>query len=277
MNRRSALWLFAICVIGCGQPDSQPIVLASTTSTEDSGLFGVLLPVFAATHPKYQVKLLAVGSGEALELGRRGDADVLLVHSPEAEARFEAEGHAVSRRQVMYNDFVLLGDSSDSARIRGQRDVAVGLAAIATARARFVSRGDQSGTHAKELELWRASGSDPSALAAGGAANANWYVQVGQGMAESLRVANERHAYILSDRGTYLAMSSGLQLQVLVEGDPRLRNPYSVIVVKRAKNAEGARAFAEWITGAQAQSLIRDFGRARFGRPLFVPDAETPG
>lgn len=268
-------WRGAACLawllVGCGSAAPEPLLLASTTSTEDSGLLDVLLPAFQQADPRYQVRLLAVGSGEALALGRRGDADVLLVHAPAAEEEFMTAGHGRSRRAAMSNDFVLLGDASDPARIRGSRDVVDALARIARAKAQFISRGDQSGTHVKERELWRAAGLDSLALRGPGGVR-GWYVEVGQGMADALRVAHETGSYVLSDRGTFLALSDGLRLEVLVEGDPRLRNPYSVIVAQAAKNGVGAEAFANWITGSEAQDLIARFGRDRFGQPLFFPE-----
>ena len=269
MKRRGAACL-AWLLVACGSAAPEPLLLASTTSTEDSGLLDVLLPAFQHAHPNYQIRLLAVGSGEALALGRRGDADVLLVHSPAAEEAFMTAGHGRSRRAVMSNDFVLLGDASDPARIRGSRDVVDALSRIAHAKAQFISRGDQSGTHVKERELWRAAGLDSLILRGPGVRG--WYVEVGQGMADALRVAHETGSYVLSDRGTFLALSDGLRLEVLVEGDPRLRNPYSVIVAQAAKNGVGAEAFADWITGNEAQQLIARFGRDRFGQPLFLPE-----
>ena len=243
-------------------------MLASTTSTEDSGLFDELLPAFEKANPKYRIVVVAVGSGEALAIARRGDADVLLVHSPAAESTFMAEGYGDTRRAVMYNDFVIVGDSSDPARIRGQRAAAAALAQIARTRSHFVSRGDQSGTHTKELLLWKAAAIEPDSKAA-----VRWYMDVGQGMGETLRIANERRAYTLSDRGTYLASKNSIELLILVEGDPQLRNPYSVITVKAAKNKAGAQQFADWIVSGPAQQLIGAFGVARVGQPLFIPDA----
>jgi tungstate transport system substrate-binding protein len=268
--RHVARWLFGLLLVACGQR-VEPLVVASTTSVDDTGLFDALLPAFSRAHANYDVKLLAVGSGEALALGRRGDADVLLVHSPAAEQEFINQGHGTSRRPVMTNDFVLLGDSADSANIRGERDVVRAFARIGDTRARFVSRGDQSGTHVKERELWRLTGRDTATLHT--PESRNWYIEVGQGMADALRVANETHAYVLSDRGTYLALSNALRLQVLVEGDPRMLNHYSVIVVSRAKNKGGGQAFADWLVSQDAQQLIGRFGRERFGRPLFIPAA----
>jgi tungstate transport system substrate-binding protein len=247
----------------CARP-AQPLVLASTTSTEDSGLFDVLLPAFRTAHPEHTVRLVAVGSGQALELGERGDADVLLVHSPDAEQHFMAAGHGVARRPVMYNDFVLVGPATDPAGIRGL-DPAAALRRIAESGAAFISRGDDSGTHARERALWAAAGIDPQGQP--------WYMDVGQGMGETLAIAGERRGYTLSDRGTYLSLIQRDALEVLVEKHDQLYNPYTVIVVGRARNARGARAFADWITSPSAQQLIARYGTARFGQPLFVPDA----
>jgi len=262
--RAAALALPLLACGGGGQPPSE-LILASTTSTEDSGLFDVLLPAFARARPEHRLKLVAVGTGQALMLGERGDADVLLVHAPAAEAAFVAAGHGLERRPVMHNEFVVLGPPDDPAHAASAPDVAAALARVAAAEASFVSRGDDSGTHKKELDLWTAAGVDPPA---GG-----WYLEVGQGMADALSVATEREAYVLADRATFLSMRSLLELVIVVEGDERLFNPYGVIPVAGARNAAGARAFADWITGAEAQRLIGDFGVARWGAPLFVPDA----
>ena len=243
------------------------LLLASTTSTEDSGLFDTLLPAFMKTHPEVEVSVTAVGTGQALELGRRRDADVLLVHAPPAESAFVAAGHGVVRCEVMYNDFVVVGPPGDPAGIRGMADVTAALRRIAVSRAsgaEFISRGDDSGTHRKELSLWEGAGVEPSG---------SWYMEVGQGMAEVLRMAVEQRAYALTDRATYLSQRSSSDLEVLVEGDERLFNQYAVIPVTGASHPEAARAFAEWITGPEGQTLIGAYGRERFGRPLFVADA----
>ena len=270
--RTWAALALVLALFGCRARAPQSLVLASTTSTEDSGLFDVLLPAFERAHPAYRIKLVAVGSGEALALGRRRDADVLLVHSPAAEKTFMADGHGVRRLAVMYNDFVLVGDSADRARTRGLSDIVEAFRRIAHAHARFAARGDQSGTHVKELALWREAGLAP----ASDSAAHTWYVDVGQGMGETLRIASETGAYTLTDRGTYLALRNTLHLVVLVQGDPRLRNPYSVIEVRGARNAAGARAFADWIVSPPAQQLIGALGRDRFAQPLFIPDASRP-
>lgn len=247
----------------CGTRPSE-IVLASTTSTEDSGLFEYLLPAFTRAHPEYRVRVIAVGSGEALRLAARGDADAVLAHSPQAEEEFMAAGHGESRIPVMQNDFVIVGPAEDESQVCGFLSAASALACIAESGATFISRGDDSGTHARERELWAAAHIEP-----GGA----WYLEAGQGMGAVLMMASEMRAYTLSDRGTYLSMRDRLQLEVQVEGDPLLLNQYSVIVVRGASNTPGARAFAGWITSATAQELIGEFGAEEFGRALFMPNA----
>lgn len=257
----SALSLLAACAGG------REIILATTTSTQDSGLLDGLVPTFEE-QTGYRVKTIAVGSGQALRLGAEGEADVLLVHSPEAEAEFMAAGHGIDRRLVMHNEFVIVGPPDDPAGIRGLASAEEALARIAAAEALFISRGDDSGTHARERKLWQEAGIVP-----GG----RWYQETGQGMGQTLIIASQKGGYTLTDRGTYLAQRRNLELEVLVEGDPGLFNVYHVIVVNPAKhpriNAEGARAFAQFITSTQAQEVIRSFGAERFGEPLFTPDA----
>ena len=206
------------------------IILASTTSTQDSGLFDVLLPAFTKAYPQYTVNVIAVGTGEALKLGEQKDADVLLVHAPASEKEFVANGFGTERRLVMYNDFVLVGPESDPAGVKGMTDAAGAFAKIAAAKARFISRGDDSGTNKKELQIWKAAGVEPAG---------DWYESIGQGMADALRIASEREGYTLSDRATYLNLKEGLQLVVLVEGDKVLFNQYGVIPVTDATNAAG--------------------------------------
>ena len=230
-------------------------------------MFEVLLPAFKGAYPRYRVRVIAVGSGEALRLAARGDADVVLSHSPRAEAGFMRAGHGEFQRRVMFNDFVVVGPENQAARTCGGADVSVVLACIAESGALFISRGDDSGTHARERELWASAGQRPE----GG-----WYLEAGQGMGAVLMMASEKGAYTLSDRGTYLSMRERLQLQVVLEGDAILRNQYSVIVVRDASNAEGAGAFAEWIVSTSAQEIIGGFGVEKFGRPLFSPNAENP-
>jgi tungstate transport system substrate-binding protein len=262
----------AVVLAACGvAPAAGPsaersLILATTTSTQDSGLLEELLPEFTRA-TGWQVKTLAVGSGQALELGRRGEADVLLVHSPAAEEAFVAAGAAGPRRLVMHNDFVLVGPEADPAGIRGLDGVAA-LRRISGGQAVFVSRGDDSGTNAREKELWKKAG-----IAPGG----SWYQSTGQGMGATLRVAAEKNGYTLSDRATYLAQRATLPLAVLSEGDPGLLNVYHVIEMTRRAGdrvqPEGAAAFAEWIVSPSAQELIGRFGQAQFGQPLFTPDA----
>lgn len=242
------------------------LILATTTSTQDSGLLDELLPAFTAD-TGWRVRPLAVGSGQAIELGRRGEADVLLVHSPEAERELVAEGVTGPRRLVMHNDFVLVGPRDDPAGIR-DRPAAEALRAIAAARAGFVSRGDESGTHAREKQLWERSATVPSG---------QWYRATGQGMGATLRVASETAAYTLTDRATYLSQKENLALEVLSEGDTALLNIYHVIeMTKRAGDRvrpDGAKAFADWVVGPRAQRMIGEFGTEEFGQALFVPDA----
>jgi tungstate transport system substrate-binding protein len=268
-----AVLTFLVLVSACGGQDraagpsaERSLILATTTSTQDSGLLDELLPAFTAD-TGWTVKALAVGSGQAIELGRRGEVDVLLVHSPRAEQDFVAEGSAGQRRLVMHNDFVLVGPPEDPAGIRGL-SAAPAMRKIAVAKAGFVSRGDESGTHAREEQLWEQSKTVP---------NGQWYRSTGQGMGATLRVASETSAYTLTDRATYLSQRANLALEVLSEGDPALLNIYHVIeMTKRAGDRvqpDGAKAFADWIVAPRAQRMIGDFGAEEGGQPLFVPDA----
>ncbi|GAB4257916.1 MAG: substrate-binding domain-containing protein [Thermoleophilia bacterium] len=241
------------------------LILASTTSTQDSGLFDVLIPTFEKAYPRYTVKVIAVGTGEALKLGEQKDADVLLVHAPQAEKEFVAKGFGTERRPVMYNDFIIVGPAADPAKIKGMTRAKDAFAAIARAQAPFVSRGDDSGTHKMEQAIWKAAGIAPAGA---------WYQSAGQGMGEVLQIAGEKQAYTLTDRGTYLSLKNGLDLQVLVEGDEALFNQYGVIPVTGARNAQGARDFADWITGPAGQAVIKDYGVEKYGQPLFVPNAQ---
>jgi len=256
-----------LALLSC-RSEPREIVLTSTTSTEDSGLFEVLLPAFQSAHPQYRVRVIAVGSGEALRLAARGDADVVLSHSPRAEMEFINAGYGESRDRVMFNDFVVVGPVSPAGRTCDDRDVIVVLRCIAESESLFISRGDDSGTHARERELWAAAGLRPEG---------EWYLEVGQGMGAVLMMASEKEAVTLSDRGTYLSRSDRLQLRVVSEGDPRLRNQYSVIVVRGASNPDGAHAFVEWIVSMSAQKIIGKYGVEKYGRPLFSPNARPPG
>jgi tungstate transport system substrate-binding protein len=244
----------------------ESVVLATTTTTQDTGLIDVLLPAFErATGIK--VKMVAVGTREALATGRRGDADVVLAHCRKAEDQFMAEGFGLVRYDVMHNDFVLIGPAKDPANAEGL-EPEVAFARIVASKSRFISRGDGSGTHEKEQEIWKKTGISP---------RGDWFISTGQGQGESARIASEKQAYMLIDRGTYLALKPTLSLRIITEGREELRNPYGVIVVNPAKNprvhVKPAKAFAEWLISPAAQKLIGEFGRARFGRALFVPDA----
>ena len=242
------------------------MIMATTTSTRDTGLLDRLVPAFEKDS-SCTVKTVAVGSGQALDLGARGQADVLLVHSPAAEQAFVAEGTAGQRRLVMHNDFVLVGPANDPAKVRGL-DSTRAVAQIASAQALFVSRGDDSGTDAREKDLWEQAGITPAG---------SWYQATGQGMGATLRVASEKAGYTLSDRATYLAQRDTLALDVLSEGDPGLLNVYHVIemTTKAGERVQpdGAQAFADWIVSPPAQQQIGSFGQAEFGQPLFIPDA----
>jgi tungstate transport system substrate-binding protein len=244
------------------------LILATTTSTQDTGLLDVLVPAFEK-QSGFMVKTIAVGSGQAMTMGTRGEADVLLVHSPDAEKKFMEEGSGSRRLLVMHNDFVVVGPAADPAKIKGAKSGAEAFKAIAASGATFVSRGDTSGTHSKELGLWKAAGVTPEGQ--------GWYQQTGLGMGQTLNVASDKGFYTLADRGTYLAMKKTLALEVLVEGDKGLLNVYHVIEVNQAKwpkvNAAGAKAFADFIVAAETQKTIGGFGVEKYGSPLFFPDA----
>jgi len=265
------LALLALVIAGCGDDDSETaskgpsgtMIMATTTSTKDSGLLDELVPAFERTGD-CKVKTVAVGSGQALAMGEKGDADVLLVHSPDAEKAFMDEGHGASRTAVMHNDFVIVGPASDPANIADAPDATTAFRRIAREKAPFASRADESGTNAKELKLWEEAGIKPSG---------SWYLETGQGMGETLTVASQKEAYTLSDRGTFLA-TKNLDSKLLKEGGKDLRNNYHVIVVKApGTNAACAKAFSSWITSAPTQKEIADFGVKEYGEPLFFPDA----
>lgn len=244
-----------------------PLRLATTTSTENSGLLAELLPRFTE-ETGIPVHVIAVGTGKALRLGRDGDVDVVLVHAPAAEQEFVAAGYGDKRYPVMHNDFVIVGPAADPAGVRQASDAAEALRRIAESRALFVSRGDNSGTHKKELALWRQAGEQP---------DGSWYREVGQGMGKVLQMADQLQAYTLTDRGTWLAYQGRLELELLLEGDPDLFNPYGIIPVSAKRypdiNYRGAMALIRWITDPKrGQKLIGDF-RLK-GQQLFIPDAE---
>ena len=276
MNRLFA-WLSAISALSAASalfpnPAAQPkcgaIILATTTSTQDTGLLDSLLPMFQR-ETCISVKPIAVGTGAALEMARRGDADAVLVHAPEAERAYVESGDLIDGRRIMYNDFLIIGPASDPAHVRGQREAAAAMKAIA-AGGSFVSRGDGSGTEKKELELWKDAGVSPTSIPR--------REETGQGMGATLLIAEQRQTYTLTDRGTYLAFKDRLTLIPLVEGDPVLRNIYHAYAVNPGKHptahrTEAAR-FVRFLTDPETQQWIGEFGRAKFGQPLFVPDAD---
>lgn len=239
------------------------MILATTTSTRDTGLLDTLVPAFEHAG-QCSVKTVAVGSGQAIDLGARGQADVLLVHSPDAEQTFMQQGHGASRLAVMHNDFVLVGPPADPAKVSHAGGIVPALQAIARSRSTFASRADESGTNAKELKLWKQADIAPSG---------SWYIKTGQGMGPTLTIASQKRAYTLSDRGTFLA-TKNLDSKILVQGGQPLQNPYHVIVVKHSGTNVGcARAFSRWITSAPTQRVIAGFGKSRYGQALFHPDA----
>ena len=250
------------------QAHARDLRLATTTSTESSGLLRALLPKFEARHG-LRVQVISVGTGKALKLGENGDVDVVLVHAPAAEDAFVAAGHGVGRRDVMHNDFVLIGPTTDPAGIRGSKDVLEAFRRIAAVRARFVSRGDDSGTDKTEKSFWQQAGSAIPDRRAG------WYVSAGQGMGEVLTMAGEMQAYTLSDRATFAGYVARTGLEILVQGDPRLFNPYGIIAVNPKKypdiNHAGALALIEWTTGSEGRAAIAGFRPG--GQQLFFPSA----
>jgi tungstate transport system substrate-binding protein len=244
------------------------LLLATTTSTRDSGLLTFILPDFEKLY-NVKVDVVAVGSGQAIKIGQDGNAEVLLVHSRAAEDKFMADGHGVRREDVMYNDYIIVGPAADPAGIKGMRNAAKVFATIAEKQAKFVSRGDESGTHVKEKDVWKAAAIEPKG---------DWYISAGQGMGAVLTMANEQLAYTLSDRATYLARKAeGLQLEILSEGDTVLFNPYGVILVNPAKNAQIkgdlAKNFVDWLISVPVQEKIGTFGADKWGQPLFFPDS----
>ncbi len=260
--------LFLITGTASVQAQPKTIILATTTSTQDSGLLDVLIPIFEKK-TSYFVKTIAVGSGQAMALGQKGEADVLLVHSPAAEKKFVAEGCGINRRIIMHNDFIIVGPSEDPAKLKGMKSSSEAFKKIASEKALFLSRGDNSGTHSKEKAIWKAAGTNPE--------GEKWYQQTGLGMGQTLNVAAEKKGYTLADRGTYLALKKNLNLNILVEGDAILLNIYHVIEVNPAKwpkvNSAGAKAFADFMVAKETQDIIKTFGIDKFGSPLFFPDA----
>ena len=273
-TRRGFLALAAATVLASATvatAQDKSIVVSSTTSTQDSGLFGHILPLFKAK-TGIDVKVVSQGTGQALDTGRRGDADVVFVHAKSAEEKFLAEGEGVKRYPVMYNDFVLIGPKGDPAGIKGMKDVAKALQVIKDKQADFISRGDRSGTHVAEINLWNVSGIDIDKE------KGPWYKSVGQGMGAALNTANASNAYVLSDRGTWLSFKNKGDLQILVEGDKRLFNQYGVMLVNPAKHPnvkkDLGQQFIDWLVSPEGQKAIADYKIN--GEQLFYPNASDP-
>jgi tungstate transport system substrate-binding protein len=246
---------------------SATVILSTTTSTQDSGLLDVLVPMFEK-RTGMTVKTISVGTGQALALAARGEADVALVHAPSVERKYVEEGKMRNRRLVMYNDFVVIGPEDDPAKIKGMAKAVDALKRIAGTQSRFVSRGDKSGTHVLELGLWKQAGVEPKGA---------WYIESGQGMGQTLGIANDRRAYTITDRGTWLAFQKRISLPILVEKDKLLLNIYSAMEINPANgprvNTAGGKAFADFMVAVETQSVIKDFGVDKYGQPLFVPIA----
>jgi tungstate transport system substrate-binding protein len=274
MNRRLFVCL-AILLVSAAPALAQEksIVVASTTSTQDSGLFDHILPLFKAK-TGIDVKVISQGTGQALDTGRRGDADVVFVHARQQEEKFVAEGFGVKRFAVMYNDFILVGPNSDPAGVKGSKDIVAALTTIKNKAAPFVSRGDKSGTHAAELALWKA-----AAIDIAGADKGPWYREIGQGMGAALNTASAMNGYVLADRGTWLSFKNRGELDIVVEGDKRLFNQYGVILVNPNKHAhvkkDMGQAFVDWLVSSEGQKAIADYKIN--GQQLFFPNADVPG
>lgn len=271
----SLILLFALVLAACAPAPAEPVapanpnlILATTTSTQDSGLLDVLIPLFEA-ESGYTVQTVAVGSGQAMKMGEEGNADVMLVHAPASEVTFMQNGFGKDRALVMHNDFIIVGPASDPAGVKGLA-VVDALKVVSAGSAEFISRGDDSGTHKAELTLWKKAAFEPKGQA--------WYLESGQGMGATLTIASEKDAYTMTDRATYLANKGNLQLEILVEGDAALLNVYHVITVNPEKweavNYEGALAFLNFIIAPSTQEVIGQFGVDKFGAPLFFPDAD---
>jgi len=268
-----AIFLVIVALVtGCGEEETKPVertelILSTTTSTQDSGLLDEWISMFEENNP-YSVKVIAVGSGRAMEMGRNGECDVMLVHSPAAEEAMVADGFAINRKAVMHNDFIIIGPASDPAGARDAISAADAVARIAESQSTLISRGDDSGTHTKELKIWAEADIDPQG---------DWYVESGKGMGDTSRIASEEEAYTLSDRATYLNLKEDLDLAVLFEGDDILKNYYHVMEVHPEKwpdvNSKGAKAFSDFVTGRSAQEFLEVFGVEKFAEPLFYPDA----
>lgn len=272
LSLASALVFGVLAGLAPASAQDRSIVVASTTSTQDSGLFGHLLPLFKAK-TGIEVKVIAQGTGQALDTARRGDADVVFVHAKSQEKKFVADGFGVKRFDVMYNDFVLIGPKSDPAGIKGTKDIVAGLKAIQAKAAPFVSRGDKSGTHSAELALWKVASVDIAA------AKGPWYREIGQGMGPALNTAAAMNGYVLADRGTWISFKNRGELEIAVEGDRRLFNQYGVILVNPAKfpsvKKEPGQAFIDWLVSPEGQAAIAGYKIA--GQQLFFPNAEKKG
>ena len=271
MKKAICVGMIILLVMLAGTPvnaQQKNIIFATTTSTQDSGLLDVLLPIFEKK-TGYFVKTIAVGSGQAMAMGQKGEADVLLVHSPEAEKKFVADGFGIHRMLIMHNDYIVVGPAEDPAKIKGTKPTIAVFKKIASTGSLFLSRGDNSGTHSKEKAIWKASGINPEGQ--------KWYQQTGLGMGQTLNVTSEKKGYTLADRGTYLALKKNLHLDILAEGDAILLNIYHVIEGNPSKwpkvNEAGAKAFAEFMVAKETQEIIKTFGVDKFGSPLFFPDA----
>ena len=275
MRRPVTVCIFSLLALGlllrplarAADPASRNVILSTTTSTQDSGLLDVLIPLFEK-QTGYIVKTVSVGTAQALALAAKGDADVALVHAPSLEKQHVADAKLLNRRLVMYNDFVIIGPKEDPAKIKSAKTALAALKLIEQSKSRFVSRGDNSGTHNLEKSLWKEAGIQPKG---------DWYIEAGQGMGATLGIANERDAYTITDRGTLLALGKRVNLPVLIEGDTALLNIYSVMEVNPANgpriNTAGGKAFADFMVAPQTQNVIKNFGVDKFGQSLFVPVA----
>jgi tungstate transport system substrate-binding protein len=259
--------LWSLNGVDAAEPSHKNVILSTTTSTQDSGLLDVLVPLFEK-QTGYSVKTVSVGTGQALALAAKGDADVALVHAPTLEKQYVAQGKLLNRRLVMYNDFVIIGPKDDPAKVRFTKSAVQALKRIAQAKANFVSRGDNSGTHVLEKSLWKSAGVEPKGA---------WYIEAGQGMGATLGIANERSAYTITDRGTYLAFGKKVILPIVIEGDKALLNIYAVMEVNPANgpriNSVGGKAFADFMVAPETQKVIGTFGVEKFGQSLFIPIA----
>lgn len=261
------LLMSVACVFVWPVHAQEELIFATTTSVQDTGLLDVIVPRFEKQHG-YHVKAVAVGTGQALALAAKGEADVVLAHAPDTEKKYVADGVLVQRRLMMHNWFLLAGPNADPAKVRGTTKAVDALKKIAEAKATFVSRGDDSGTHKLEKKLWEQAGIKPAG---------DWYLEAGQGMGKTLGIAGEKQAYVISDRATYLSFQKSTGLAILLEGDPQFLNVYHVMEINAEKfpkvNAKGGKAFADFLLSPEVQDILKTFGVDKFGEPLFTPDA----